>query len=203
MTRVAEHPTVALPARSAVYHLKPINVDSPLIESFISYVSRLAQAHCLTLGRFLVITVAPQLGDRALSSLGVWSSRGHELNGIGRFAERCVHAMEQLTKHQNLQGLTLLPWRNFLSMRGLLRKTRAWCQVCFDDWRRRGLEIYQPLLWACEDVTFCGIHNARLMHRCPNPFCHDVMSAFDNRFRPGFCTECGDGLAVKCMSGSM
>lgn len=52
MTRVAEHASVALPPRSAVYHLNPINVETPLIESFTSYVSRLAQAHCVHLGVF-------------------------------------------------------------------------------------------------------------------------------------------------------
>jgi hypothetical protein len=141
--------------------------------------------------------VAPHLSGKTLSSSTAWESRGKELNGIGDTAQACVQIMEQLTKQRNLRGLTLLPWRNFLSTRGLLRRTRAWCQVCFADWQRRGLEIYEPLLWACEEVAFCGIHNARFMHRCPEPFCHQVMSAFDKGYKQGFALNVVHGLAVK------
>ncbi|MEM9271562.1 MAG: hypothetical protein AAGA80_01180, partial [Cyanobacteria bacterium P01_F01_bin.143] len=35
------------PTRSRLYHLEPVGIGTPHVESLTSYISRLAEAHCL------------------------------------------------------------------------------------------------------------------------------------------------------------
>ena len=42
-------------------------------------------------------------------------------------------------------ALTLLPFRNFLSSRELLHKTKAWCPNCYEEWKGSKKPIYERM----------------------------------------------------------
>ncbi len=76
-----------------------------------------------------------------------------------------VHALESATSRRDLQCLTLLPFRNVLPEH-LFRRRRAWCAVCFDQWRATGQTVYEPLLWAIAAASYCAIHARPLDDTC-------------------------------------
>jgi TniQ len=39
---------VSIPSRSRLYPLEPVGIGTPVVESLTGYVSRLAEAHCVT-----------------------------------------------------------------------------------------------------------------------------------------------------------
>jgi len=48
-----------IPIRSRLYNIEPIGLNTPDVESFTSYVSRLAEAHCVNVGALLNKEAAP------------------------------------------------------------------------------------------------------------------------------------------------
>lgn len=56
----------SIPPRSRLYHLEPIGIGTPYVESLTSYIARLAEAHCLTPKLLL---------EREINSSNIQSSR--------------------------------------------------------------------------------------------------------------------------------
>ncbi len=48
-----------IPQHSRLYHLKPIGVGTPYVESLTGYVARLAEAHCVPTGILVLSEIAP------------------------------------------------------------------------------------------------------------------------------------------------
>ena len=51
-----------IPSRSRLYHLEPIGIGTPLVESLTSYISRLAEAHCVSPKSLVINEILPVLG---------------------------------------------------------------------------------------------------------------------------------------------
>ncbi|MDB9512090.1 TniQ family protein [Kamptonema animale CS-326] len=49
----------AIPPRSRFYHLEPIGVGTPYVESLAGYLIRLAQEHCVNVGQLILAEIAP------------------------------------------------------------------------------------------------------------------------------------------------
>ncbi|PAX54590.1 hypothetical protein CK510_12250 [Brunnivagina elsteri CCALA 953] len=69
-------------------------------------------------------------------------------NGIGNMAIEPLLILSELTQIHDLKFLTLLTWSSVLASRCLLRKKKAWCPICYEDWEQNGIEIHEPLLWS-------------------------------------------------------
>jgi len=121
-----------------------------------------------------------------------FTNRGHMFNGVGKCAEDLVRALQALTLRQDLRFLTYLTWKEVLSEIGLLRRTRAWCPLCFGEWLCEGREIYEPLLWRLHAVTVCPLHRRELETACRN--CGKHLQLIESRFRLGYCQRCGAWL---------
>jgi len=52
----------ALPPRSRLYHLEPIGIGTPYVESLTGYVARLAQAHRVDVRKLIVVEILPLMG---------------------------------------------------------------------------------------------------------------------------------------------
>ena len=175
----------AVPPRSRLYSLKPMGIGTPYVESLTGYVSRLADAHAVSVGNLV---------DRELLVMGAKPSRAfgpfvprdpttkisycfkgqvRAANGWGETARRWVGALERATLQRNLRFLTLLPFEGVFSSGRLFRRTRAWCAACYDDWKRYGDIVYEPLLWTIRLVTICPRHGQPLEEVCPH--CGDRM----------------------------
>jgi len=113
------------------------------------------------------------------------------LNSLNASTNDWVQLLERLTLQQGLRFLTMLPWADVLSPKYLIRKTRAWCPLCFYEWDESG-EVYEPLLWSLEIVTVCRNHKRDLETKCPS--CKRSLYLLAPNARPGYCSCCKQWL---------
>ncbi len=191
----------AIPSRSRLYSLEPIGIGTPWTESLTSYVSRLAEVHSVRVRELMMHEVLPFLGrshlaDSRNASLltAFWKNETRALNGTGMLARSLVQALEAQTGQPGLRFLTLLTWTEVLPRHQLQKPTRAWCPVCFEEWRQSGRVAYDPLVWTLAPVTFCPVHDQRLRVVCPFPDCRRPSPWLSSRSRPGCCARCGRWL---------
>ena len=189
---------VNVPPHSYLYHLVPIGVRSPMVESLTSYLSRLAEAHSVHLRTLVTDEVLPRLNQSHLyrNDLPVYDhmtrfwKQSAVLNGTSATLSDWVQGLEGLTLRRDLRFLTMLTFEDVLSSRGLLRRTQAWCPACYEQWREEDQIIYQPLLWALEVIQVCPRHGLLLQLRCPYADCGQALSALAPRSQIGFCPHC-------------
>ena len=191
-----------LPARSALYPVEPVGVGTPDVESLTSYLARLALAHSVSPRTLLVEAVLPLVGrsdlskatDNSLSAF--WMADSRALNGTGTIARVWSQALATLTGRTDLPHLTLLTWRDVFPTRGLLRRIRAWCPACYEEWRRDGSAIYDPLRWALAVVIGCPRHRRLFRQACPHPDCRKSQPLLASCAIPGHCAACGGWLGA-------
>jgi transcriptional regulator with XRE-family HTH domain len=197
-----EQPTQT--SHSRLYHLPPIGVGTPLVESLTSYIARLGASHSVHPRSLLLVEVAPYLSalahtrtnelrrgamSRLLTISAVW-------NGTTGSAKNMVEALTRLTERQDLHLLTLLPFQEVFSHKKLLRRSRAWCPRCFETWRLASLPVYEPLLWCLECVSICHIHEQRLQWCCPYSDCARTSPPLTGRSEVGYCPWCNRWLGT-------
>jgi TniQ len=187
---------VSIPSRSRLYPLEPVGIGTPVVESLTGYVSRLAEAHCVTpkvlISRELVSFI-PKI-YRTTNHFEMRSLTG-ALNGIGTMAFDLVTVLESLTLRSDLHFLTLLIWADIFPQRRLLRSRRAWCPYCYEEWySSKDKVIYEPLIWFFEAVTVCHCHNQPLCQQCSH--CKRNLPPLASYSRPGYCPYCLEWLGV-------
>ncbi len=190
---------IQMPTRSTLYALEPIGVGTAFVESLTSYLTRLAEAHGVFPGVLVNKVIAPQgqsiSPHRGRQTLFMTDGRkSHLLNATGIRANRLVRILGALTTRANLHFLTLLPWSEVMYVRGLLRATKAWCSVCYEEQRTNGQVVYDPLIWGFQDVSTCSLHQRQLSLRCPYQDCLRVLPPLAWRSRAGYCSMCGRWL---------
>lgn len=175
--------------RSRLYSLAPMGLGTAQIESLLSYVVRLAEAHCVTPYHLMVHL---RLESREIIPLRntFWWVYAPLVNGPTNCASWWVHRLGSLTRQNDMKMLTMLPWRSVLTHRDLLRPSRAWCPACFSLWREQDVPLYEPLLWAFKAVNVCPLHHIALSHRCPHQSCHQPAPLISPLSRPGRCGIC-------------
>ena len=139
-----------LPPVTRLYHLPPIGLGTPMVESLTGYVVRLAEEHCVSAGVLYRKEIRALAAKGNIFTFRVTNNAGystHTINGLGSPAADFVRAMETLTGRRDLSCLTLLAWRWVLCSYSLLRRCRAWCERCFYAWQEAKQPIYEPLLW--------------------------------------------------------
>lgn len=188
---------LALPRRSRLFHLVPIGVGTPTVESLTSYVARLAEQHSVRPRQLIASEVLPLLGRPHLAAApfpslleAFWRNDSHACNGMRALARDLVGVLETLTGRRDLRFLTLLPWAEVLGQPQLQHRTRAFCPTCFEEQRQRGQVVYEPLLWTLRPIVACPRHRRRLRFACPDPDCRFVAPWLGGRSRPGYCTHC-------------
>ncbi len=92
----------------------------------------------------------------------------------------------------------MLSWADVLSPKGLVRRAQAWCPLCYEEWKRDGAVVYNPLLWSLEVVSRCPLHHTPLHQRCPHEGCNRLIPLLAPGSRPGYCSHCGRWLGCQC-----
>ena len=194
-------PLPSIPERSKLCSLPPIGLGTTQVECLTSYMSRLADAHNLSVGSMfnwdLMSTAAAQFPQRlVLYSGGVRKNYGisdgsYDLNGLASRTEEWVKVLEQLTAIQSLHELTMSPFRHLLGDLRLLRRRRAWCSQCYESDRKTGT-LYDRLIWCLQIVSRCPIHDTPLEEECPS--CGKLMSHLAAEVLPGYSACCGAWL---------
>ena len=184
-----------LPLRSRLNSINPIGLGNGLVESLISYITRLADSHCLPAGILMETEIAPIIG-KAYGGANLHNIYGHTsaLNGTGIMALSLVQALEKLTGQKNLQILTLTIWSEVIPQRNLLRHHRAWCPACYQEWYATGQIVYEPLLWSLAVVKVCPSHHCLLCESCPCCYQKNLPLAWHSR--SGYCSKCQNWLGL-------
>lgn len=188
--------------RSILFHLEPIGIGTPFVESLTGYISRLSMRHGMSTGKLFSSFVSPELNKMYLFVIAENGGSGFYekssmINGIGDGARDCVKAIGYLTKRPDIAYTTLIPWSTVIPRRGLIRVDRVWCPECYHDWQIDGHElyVYDPLIWSLQAVKICPIHQIKLVDICPN--CGKKQRLLDRTTIPGFCSKCGNWLGKK------
>lgn len=188
-----------LPQRSRLYHLQPIGLNTPLVESLTSYFSRLAEAHSVSAGTLTHSELLPlNAGRRDMFACTVTARTRcftSTLNSIGSAAARFVSAVGKLTGRTDLHYLTMLPWKPVLPTQFVTRGVAGWCPQCLNIWREAGETVYLPLLWALEVVKYCPEHCCPLRLACP--CCGRPQPLLGQSCPLGYCTRCKQWLGVQ------
>ena len=184
-----------------LFFVEPIGIGTSSTESLSSYLTRLAQEHCVTPQKLMMGEIAPLImGDnyhsemlsKNVSTIFGNSDAKPAINGMRDMTRSLVDALENLTLRQDLKFLSCLTWKGIIKERGLFRQNKAWCPQCFEEWRIEKKPIYEPLLWSFKDVNFCPKHHCQLCDRCPH--CDSSLKAIANTSQLGFCSRCKNWL---------
>ena len=185
--------------RVPLYGCSPCAVGTPLVESLTGFVSRLAVARQLPSSAIFEHLIRPLVPEGVvrenLHLTRFLASEAVTYDGLGPSAEALVGALTDLTGLPDLSHLTLLPWRGFLSTRnGALRwrRPKRWCCRCLLEWRRRGTELWEPLLWRISVVERCPVHRIPLSELCSR--CHARQGMVSEIVPFGHCRNCGHML---------
>lgn len=202
---VWEQELVKAEAHSHFYHLPPVGVGTPMVESLTSYVMRLAEAHSVYPAHLLTKEFHPLSNHSSLSPNNIlshyFSVDSACLNSAAPITVGLlVQILEQLTFRNDLRFLTMLPFKDVLSQRNLMRHSKAWCSTCYEEWRKADQVIYEPLLWSIKCVSRCPLHNQPLHLRCPNLTCARLQYPLDLHGQPGYCMSCKRWLASTAQS---
>jgi transcriptional regulator with XRE-family HTH domain len=195
----------AFKPRSRLFHLEPIGVGTPNVESLTSYVSRLAVAHSVPPGTLLATEIGPLVktnyrpNTRSIGAIYSLDSV-RALNGIRGNALQLVRALETLTLRTDLRFLTLLTWAEVFPLLGLLKHKQAWCPLCLSEWLEKKKVIYLPLLWALNVIKVCPYHHQPLQSQCPH--CHASFVPLWRNSRPGYCLKCSGWLGSNFCTSS-
>lgn len=180
-----------------------MGIGTELVEGLTGYVARLADAHSVSVGDLVGRVLADLTHPKdAIITPAAKAVRvgGHGFracsyapNGVTEMAAKWVHALETATSRHDLQYLTLLPLRYMVPGR-LLRRRRAWCPLCYEQWRSAGQIVYDPLIWSIKVSAVCQLHARPLDYTCCH--CSRTLSPLGVFSRPGFCERCAGWLGL-------
>lgn len=184
-----------MPARSRLYALAPIGLDTARTEGLLSYLIRLAAAHSVNPRRLIrteFVAVQPDIAH--LNHLSFFRNNARTVNGLGPYAQKICDAISALTGAADLRYSTLLPLQNLLPhiCEGLLSRHPKWCPNCFAGMAKSGDEPYRPLIWSFLHYRCCSIHRQPLMERCP--VCGKVQDFIPRYPSVCHCSHCGSWL---------
>jgi AraC-like DNA-binding protein/transcriptional regulator with XRE-family HTH domain len=179
------------PQTSALYALVPYGLGTPYVESLSSYISRLAEAHVVSVSRLLRQMLSPvRPGPIPFSTMHY----AYPANVLAKDSETLLEKLQAVTGRNDLWLLTLSALHGAVSQPNLFRTTEAWCPSCLEQWRMAEAPVYSPLLWTIRAVTVCPAHSTLLTDRCPH--CHFQFASLRANSRPGYCSVCSQWLGT-------
>jgi hypothetical protein len=198
-----------MPPRSRLYSLKPYGLGTGNVESLTSFITRLADAHCLPVWMLVSREVAPlfsaEVAEKKSGTCDLFKSLSSAINGNNGTALRMTEVISELTglHREVLLQLTLASSGESLARKPLLSKQQKWCSICLQEARQAKREITYALAWQLAAVHVCHAHHVVLSTRCPR--CDSVQLPLMRNNRVGCCGRCGAWLSersVGCHSPS-
>jgi hypothetical protein len=182
---------VILPRPSLLYALPPCGIGTPYVENLASYVTRLAEAHVVSVWRLILQIRSASRPDRVPRSSLKYA---YPANGLGKDSGILLRNIEASTGRSGLHLLTLATLDGAISHPSVFRTTEAWCSRCLERWRANDTPVYSPLLWAIRVVKVCPVHSSLLRDRCPH--CQLQFATLRARAHPGYCSICSQWLGT-------
>lgn len=178
-----------IPPRSQFYRLEPIGTGHFLVESFTSYIMRLAYEQNLSVRDTVAVALSGVSNPKIEGVLPL--DYPYAIDGVADRVVQWVSAFERSTARTDLRYSTLLPLREGI-LGGALSRHRQWCAICLDEWIANSQIIYEPLLWRFKAALYCPVHMYVLERNCPK--CLSLVRALGSFSRPGYCELCGGWL---------
>ncbi|MFK9090109.1 TniQ family protein [Bacillus salipaludis] len=184
---------------STLFNIEPIGDGTAYIESLTSYLIRLANAHCVSVGTLINNIIGPTLDKSyvvrsAVNGGNRFYDGAKSLNGIDKNSKDLVSTLETLTSRNDLEKLTFYSWRYVLTNRNLLKDHLEWCPECLESFKEVYGCYYFPLLWSVKSVNYCNIHEKRLVSNCPG--CKKTIPILHRRSDNENCPFCGVKLKL-------
>lgn len=188
-------------SRSRLYALEPIGIGTGLVERLSGYLMRLAEEHAVNTG--VLIRELRESGGAARRGGDqlYLAYSGYAMNGMSEGAASWLRIVQAATTRSDLYCLTLLPFRHVLAQSGLFSKKRAWCPICYEEWRVNSKTIYEPLIWTMRNVGYCPVHHRSLRSACPH--CGRTLSLLGFYSQPGYCDCCQGWLGTLSFDESL
>jgi transcriptional regulator with XRE-family HTH domain/AraC-like DNA-binding protein len=185
-----------IPSRSRLFHLEPVGVGTPFVESLSGYIARLAEKHSVTVAHLFSREIAFHINKPGVIGAVVnFDGFAKAVNGTGVIASDLMDVFERLTLRRDLRFTTMVPWRDVFTRRLLTRETRAWCPLCYEEQYEAGQKVCDQLVWALKAVCACSKHKTPLDLECP--YCARRQPHLTFRSRPGHCSSCRAWLGSK------
>lgn len=182
-----------IPERSALYRLPIIGVGTSGQEGLLSYLQKLAHAHCVSAGDLLNHVAKPDVNMHPITMGSGFEKRySKTVNGYSKYAKEICTSLSVATRRENLEFGTFLRWKNLFDGKGsgLLHDRQRWCPSCLGEGRERNDAVVSyMLIWAVESITHCPIHLSPLKSNCPA--CDAVQPFIHTNLAYGRCATCG------------
>lgn len=183
--------SVTAPARSRLFSLAQDGAGTPDQEGLLSLLVRTCHAHAVN-PRLVIRDIFPEVEQRigSIPTAAFYQRLAGTMNGLSKYAELFVTAMEKLTGKSDLRSLTMLPWQDLFPHNGqaMLARHRHWCPVCLHEQRLRGEIATLPLIWSLETYSSCRYHSVPLEHCCPS--CGKIQPFVPPYPDLGICSHC-------------
>lgn len=181
-----------LPPRSKLFPVQPFNINTIDVESFFSYLARMAFEYSVSIYDLIKYGVS----NTVLSTKPILpSSLSEKINSKGIVVERLIDTFQELTQRTDIYFTTLLGLQEKICLNNVIKKVRAWCSYCFSDQIKFEGQNYEKLAWALQPVKYCQQHKVLLENKCSS--CKKTLRAYSAFFRPGFCSNCFKWLGSK------
>ena len=104
-----------LPPRSRLYAIEPMGIGTPFVESLSGYVSRLADAHAVSVGNLVVRELSALVSTPLFQSSQPdrFPPRFYAINGLGEPAKKWVEALQVGTLRGTSASLLSYPLKTF------------------------------------------------------------------------------------------
>jgi len=180
-----------------LFKLTPIGLGTEQVESFSSYLARLAAVHGVSLSLlFKSIHEANRKSSEPCDPNATTSAMPWKTAALVRPTKNTkdiVQLVSHFTGCTDIRGTTFLALEelNYRSV-DLFSNAVRWCPCCLQDDIDKGMPAYYRLLWSCKEVDYCHIHNLRLQKKCPS--CKSKQNGTARRFDLASCKRCRKSL---------
>lgn len=188
---------IEIPERSRLFGLEPLGLGTEEAEGLISYLIRLAGAHCISPKCLLSAELFRLMrGVNSVHHAEFYTDYAKTLHSTGKFAETFVKIVEQLTCRTDIPLMTALPWSEIIPAigTGFMTQHPKWCHACWAEDRGNRRTPYSRLSWGFALYQVCARHQIPLIDACP--WCGKHQPFFADHAVISRCNTCYGWLAT-------
>lgn len=185
----------AIPERANYRVLEPEGLGTALCEGLSSYIARLADAYHVRPITFINIGLHSPSGEVHVKKKRAYIFRSSDQKSFYRIDYHCISIVKDICAaigRKDLLKLTIHPWSKIFGDAQLLKDQRVWCPDCFNEQRKMGKPVSEPLIWSIKDSEACYKHERIYENECPKCGSNNLNININNL--PGVCPKCGAWL---------
>lgn len=178
-----------------LYNIYPISPSGKDVESLTSFLLRLSNIHCISMGKLTRSILMPTLKIKYSRNPYNRFSPPH-LNAFGKLTTLTLNALESLCDLRNISSLVLKNFESAFCIKNLARNQRAWCPECLLEMKLKKGTIYEKLIWNLNKYQICIKHNNFIQTTCYE--CGKEQEIIPYKAQNGYCQYCNCWLGNEC-----